>query len=138
VPDQYRNEFQEANSILYLSPKASAALSRRLLQKLLHEELKINKRNLADEINEFIGMQGVPSHLIDTIDAIRNIGNFASHPIKDIHSGEIVDVEPGEAEWLLEVLEALFDYLFVQPKRLEARKNKLNEKLQKLGKKPMK
>jgi hypothetical protein len=33
------------------------------------------------------------------LDAIRTIGNFAAHPIKSTSSGEIVDVEPGEAEW---------------------------------------
>ncbi len=49
-----------------------------------------------------------------------------------------MDVEPGEAEWLLEVLEALFDFAFVQPKKLEERKKKLNKKLQDLGKPQMK
>ena len=76
--------------------------------------------------------------LSDAIDAIRNIGNFAAHPLKDTNTGEIVDVESGEAEWLLEVLEALFDFTFVQPKRLAAKKEKLNLKLKSLGKPPMK
>ena len=76
--------------------------------------------------------------MTDAVDAIRNVGNFAAHPLKDTNTGQIVDVEPGEAEWLLEVLEALFDFTFVQPKRLDERKKKLNEKLQALGKPPMK
>ena len=70
--------------------------------------------------------------------AIRNIGNFGAHPVKDANTGEIVDVEPGEAEWLLDVLESLFDSAFVQPKRLEEREQKLNDKLQQIGKPPMK
>jgi hypothetical protein len=45
-------------------------------------------------------------------------------------------VEAGEAEWTLEVLEALFD--FVQPAKLEAKKNALNKKSSDAGKPPMK
>jgi hypothetical protein len=53
-------------------------------------------------------------------------------------SGEIVDVEPGEAEWTLDVLEGLFDFFIVQPKRLAAKKAALNVKLAGLGKPGMK
>lgn len=42
---------------------------------------------------------------------MRNIGNFAAHPLKDTSTGEILPVEAGEAEWNLETLEALFDFL---------------------------
>ncbi len=68
---------------------------------------------------------------------MRNIGNFAAHPTKSDSSGEIVDVEPGEADWLLETLEGLFDFYFVQPKLLEAKRAALNQKLEDAGKPPM-
>ncbi|MFC3769467.1 hypothetical protein [Paenibacillus sp. GCM10012303] len=51
-----------------------------------------------------------------------------------------MDIEEGEAEWLLDVLEAVFDLTFVQPIMLEERKeklNKLNAKLRELGKEKM-
>ena len=80
----------------------------------------------------------VPSHLSEAIDAVRNIGNFAAHPLKDTQTGAIADVEPGEAEWLLDVLESLFEFVFVQPKRLALKKKQLNDKLAKLGKPKMK
>lgn len=138
VPDEYRNEFLEACAVLSVSPKASAALSRRLLQQVMREKYRIKHRSLAQEIEEFIKRKDIPSFLSEAVDAIRNVGNFAAHPLKDTNTGEIVDVEPGEAEWLLEVLESLFDITFVQPARLKARKDKLNLKLQSLGKPPMK
>ena len=53
----------------------------------------------------------LPSHLTGSLDAVRNIGNVAAHPTKSEASGEIIDVEPGEAEWNLDVLESLFDFL---------------------------
>jgi hypothetical protein len=80
----------------------------------------------------------LPSHLSEAIDSIRVLGNFAAHPIKSTNSGEIVDVETGEAEWLLDTLEGLFDFYFVQPvisqKKLEA----LNQKLAEAGKPTLK
>ena len=39
VPQNYRQDFGEANGVLGISPKASAAISRRLLQHILLDEL---------------------------------------------------------------------------------------------------
>lgn len=138
VPVDYRTDYEEAALVLADSPKASAALSRRALQRFLREEMGIEKRSLAQEIDEFISSGKHPTYILDAVDAVRNIGNFAAHPLKDTHTGEIVEVEPGEAEWLLEVLEALFDYHFVKPQKLEAQREALNEKLKSLGKPPIK
>jgi len=60
----------------------------------------------------------------DALHHIRIIGNFAAHPEKTVNTGAIVDVEPGEAEWTLDVLESLFDFNFVRPAQLAARKAK--------------
>jgi Domain of unknown function (DUF4145) len=138
VPLNYRRDFSEASRTLAISPMASAALSRRILQHLFHDELQIKHNSLAAEIEQFIKRSGVPSQLTDAIDAIRNVGNFAAHPLKDSQTGMVIEVEPGEAEWLLDVLEAMFDFVFVQPTRLRQRKTQLNAKLSAAGKPPMK
>lgn len=138
VPDKYKTDYLEACAVLNISPKASAAMSRRILQNILREELKISHPSLAKEIDEFLHRKDVPTYLGEAVDAIRNIGNFAAHPLKDTNTGEVIEVEAGEAEWLLDVNESLFDFVFVQPKRLEERKKKLNEKLKTIGKPPMK
>jgi hypothetical protein len=80
----------------------------------------------------------VPTHISESLDAVRNIGNFAAHPIKSKASGEIIDVEPGEAEWNLDVLEALFDFYFVQPEILKKKRAALDAKLAEAGKPKMK
>lgn len=134
IPKKYMEDYEESIKVLSASPKASAALSRRLLQLILRDKFKIVKKTLSEEIEEFINLEGIPSHITDAIDAIRHIGNLAAHPTKNNNTGEIVNVEPGEAEWLIEVIEALFDFSFVQPKKLEQRKNDLNLKLKELGK----
>ena len=134
----FANDYNEACLILTLSPKASAALSRRCLQNILREKAGVKKADLANEIQQIIDSKNLPSHLSESIDAVRNIGNFATHPLKSTASGEIVEVEAGEAEWLLDVLEALFDFYFVQPAILNAKRDALNKKLIDIGKPPMK
>jgi len=138
VPSIYSLDYQEACKVLQDSPKASAALSRRCLQNLLRDVGNVKPSNLSKEIDEVLKFKSLPSQLADAIDAIRNIGNFAAHPIKSNNSGAIVEVEAGEAEWLLDVLEGLFDYYFVQPDLLQKKKDALNIKLADAGKPPMK
>jgi len=134
----FASDYNEACLILTLSPKASAALSRRCLQNILREKAGVKKGDLANEIQQTIDSKSLPSHLSESIDAIRNIGNFAAHPLKSTSTGEIIDVEVGEAEWLLDVKEALFDFYFVQPAILKAKREALNKKLAEIGKPPMK
>jgi hypothetical protein len=105
---------------------------------VLRDEFKLKEANLAKEVDAFIKLPNTPQGIIDFIDAIRQVGNLAAHPEKYMNTDEIVDVEPEEAEWLLDLLEDLFDFTFVQPRKKEARKNKLNAKLKTLGKIPMK
>jgi hypothetical protein len=52
--------------------------------------------------------------------------------------GEIVDVEPGEAEWTLEILDNLFDFYYVQPMQYAKKRAALTSKLRETGKPPMK
>lgn len=52
--------------------------------------------------------------------------------------GEIVEVEEGEADWSLEILENLLDHYYVKPAQYEKRQADLNKKLKKAGKPPMK
>ena len=134
VPSHFADDFKESSLVLEDSPKASAALSRRCLQSLLKEEAKTKRRDLADQIIEVNTGSLLPSYLASDLDAVRSIGNFAAHPIKSEQTGEILPVEPGEAEWNLDVLEALFDFYFVSPAQNQRRKNALNEKLQEAGK----
>lgn len=138
VPEEFAADYREACLTLSDSPKASAALSRRCLQHMLREAAKVKPGNLADEIQAAIDSKTLPSHLAESLDAIRNIGNFAAHPIKSKSSGEVLDVEPGEAEWNLDVLESLFDFFFVQPAELKQKRDSLNAKLKEAGKPELK
>jgi hypothetical protein len=131
-------DYVEACLVLQDSPKASAALSRRCLQNLLRKKAGVKPGNLSDEIQQVLDSKSLSTSLADSIDGIRNIGNFGAHPMKSKQSGEILPVETGEAEWNLDVLEALFDFYYVQPARIKAKRDALNKKLEEAGKPPMK
>lgn len=134
VPSPYRDDFVEACKVLGESAKASAALSRRCLQAILRDQAGTKSKDLADQIDEVIASKAVPSHIQNDLHAVRNIGNFAAHAMKSTVTGAILDVEPGEAEWNLDVLESLFDFYFVQPALAAKRKADLNQKLKAAGK----
>jgi hypothetical protein len=138
IPSNYIKEYEEAYRIITDSPKASAALSRRLLQQLLEEKGNIKKDDLSNEIQQVINSGQLRKNLADSIDSIRNIGAFGAHPLKSKTTDQIVEVEPGEAEWNLYILELLFDFYFVQPAEVKRKQDALNQKLKDLGKPPMK
>lgn len=137
VPLELAEDFNEACKVLQDSPKASAALSRRCLQQLLRIQ-GFSQHDLAKAIDAALASKTIPGALARNLDAIRNIGNFAAHPTKDTNSGLIVEVEPEEADWNLDVLDGLFDFYYVQPAQDQAKIDALNAKLLAAGKNPMK
>lgn len=137
IPTSIARDYREARAVLPVSPQASAALSRRCLQQLLEERGVSNKHELSKAIDDALAT-GLPSHIAEDLDAIREVGNFAAHPQKSQHSGEILPVEPHEAEWTLEVLGQLFDHYYVKPARAAERRAAFNAKLEDAGRKPLK
>jgi Domain of unknown function (DUF4145) len=104
------------------------------LQTLIREEEKIKERDLNTEIDKLIALNKLPSHLADALHAVRAVGNFGAHPLKNTSTSEIIEVEPGEAEWMLDLLENVFDFYFIQPDAAKKRKAALNAKLRAAGK----
>lgn len=141
VPAGIASDYVEACNVLPISPKASAALSRRCLQNMLHAHA-YKDRDLAREIdlllNEADPKRALPHKLRETVDAIRNFGNFSAHPIDDKTTLQVIDVEPHEAEWCLETIEELFEHFYVGPAAAKAKKDALNLKLAAGGKPPAK
>jgi hypothetical protein len=118
MPEAYANDYREACLVLRTSAKASAALSRRVLQGLLRDALGVAPSNLNSEIDEVIKRDLAPVELAKDLHAVRKLGNWAAHPEKDKATGKITDVEPGEAEAILSVIEALARFCFIaRPER---------------------
>ena len=137
VPEHLKVDYQEAYQVLPVSPKASAALSRRVLQSILADQGYVG-RDLSIQIdgvlNEAQSGKTLPPGIRSTVDAIRNFGNFSAHPITDVTSLQIIDVEPEEAEWCLQIVERLFIHYYVRPAEDQKMLEDLNEKLSLAGK----
>lgn len=59
---------------------------------------------------------------------MKEVGDFATHPLKDDASGKIIDVEVGEAEWNLFVIQELLAELYEKPARSKAMRKAFNRK----------
>lgn len=125
ISEQIRNDYEEACSILSLSPKASATLARRCLQGMIRDFWEIRKGTLNDEINELKNQNKVDSSTIDSIDAIRKIGNIGAHMEKDVNV--IIDIDEGEAEILIKLLEDLFQDWYINRHERDERNKKLQQ-----------
>jgi Domain of unknown function (DUF4145) len=130
IPAALRNDYEEACAVRDLSPKASATLSRRCLQGMIRNFTQISKARLIDEIKELRKLvdagtapKGVESETVDAMDHVREIGNIGAHMEKDIDV--IVDVDPGEAQALIDLIEMLFDEWYVAQHKREAKLRKI-------------
>ena len=109
IPEAILNDYREACLIRDLSPKASATLSRRCLQGIIRDFWKVKPGRLVDEIRE-IESKTAPETW-QAIDAVRKIGNIGAHMEKDVDV--IVDVDPREAELLIQLIEDLLKDWYV-------------------------
>lgn len=118
IPQAIRDDYYEACSIASLSPKASATLARRCIQGMIRDFCGITDRRLIDEIKTLSqqikdgnAASGVNADVVDAIDSVRQIGNIGAHMEKDINV--IIDVDPKEAEILINLIEMLFAEWYV-------------------------
>lgn len=114
IPKPIREDYKEACLIRELSPKASATLIRRCLQGMIRHFAGISKATLYAEIQSLRASvdggtadRAISTESVDAIDSVRGIGNIGAHMEKDIN--QILEVDPGEAQALIDLVEMLFD-----------------------------
>jgi len=103
VPKPILADYEESCSVKDLSPKASATLSRRCLQGMIRDFWGISKKNLYEEIETI--KDKVEPLTWEAVDSVREVGNIGAHMQKDINI--IIDVDPHEANLLVELIETL-------------------------------
>jgi hypothetical protein len=126
IPQGLRADYAEACLVRDLSPKASATLARRCLQGMIRDFCGISKGTLFKEIEALHTLvsdgnapKGVSEDSVEAIDHIRKIGNIGAHMEKDINV--IIDVDPEEAQVLIELIETLFDEWYVARQKRQER-----------------
>lgn len=124
IPENIRQDFYEAHLIKSLSPKASATLARRCLQGMIRDFWNItDKKTLFQEIDAI--RDRIFPETWDAIHAVREIGNFGAHMQEDVST--ILDIEPEEAEMLLELIEFLAKEWYISREERAQGNKKLQE-----------
>jgi hypothetical protein len=136
VPGEFAKIYNEACSVLDLSPNAAAALARRCLQAVLVRRLGApSNKTLFEQIRLVEDQLSAPVH--GQLDVLRHFGNFSTHPIPEVDADRVINVEPGEADATLDILVELFDELFRSRGRRRSRLDALNAKRELAGLPPL-
>lgn len=112
LPEDIKNDYNEAKDIVNISPRGAAALLRLAVQKLcIH--LGEKGTNINDDIKNLV-KKGLPETMQQALDSVRVVGNNAVHPGK-------IDINDN-----IEIAYALFGFvniicemLITQPKKVK-------------------
>lgn len=112
MPENIKEDYNEAKNIVNLSSRGAAALLRLSLQKLC-VHLGGTGKNINDDIKKLVS-NGLPKTMQQALDSVRVIGNNAVHPgqidIKD-------DIET--ANKLFGFINVICEMLITQPNRID-------------------
>ena len=112
LPDEIRRDYDEASSILDLSPRGAAALIRLCIQKLC-KELGQPGDNINADIKGIVA-GGLDRRVQKALDAVRVIGNNAVHPGQiDLRDDRAI------AESLFRLLNLVAEKMISEPKHVD-------------------
>jgi hypothetical protein len=112
LPDDIKDDFNEARNIVELSPRGSAALLRLSIQKLC-VFLGEKGVNINTDIGNLV-KKGLPVKMQQALDSVRVIGNNAVHPgVIDLKD----DIETTRK--LFAFVNIIADVMITQPKEIE-------------------
>ena len=109
VPQQIRDDYKEACTIINNSPKAAATLLRRCLQGMIRDFWGIHGKNLNAEITAL--QEKVPVTQWKALDGLRQIGNIGAHMEQDVNI--IIDIDVDEAKKLKQLIELLIEKWYI-------------------------
>ena len=134
MPDDIKRLYNEASSIVELSPKGSCAILRLALQKLCNRLAGQEEKNKIDGAIKKLVENGLPASLQKAMDTVRIVGNDAVHP------GEInIDDNQQLAVAMFELMNIIIEKMIIEPKRIDELYNLMpQEKIQGIRKRDKK
>ena len=110
MPEEVKNDYEEAASIYTQSPRGATALLRLAIQKLC-VELGGKGKNINEDIKTLVE-KGLPDKVQQSLDIVRVIGNNAVHP------GQIDTDNPKVAGKLFVLLNIITEYMVSMPNKI--------------------
>lgn len=110
MPEEVKNDYEEAASIYTQSPRGATALLRLAIQKLC-VELGGKGKNINEDIKTLVE-KGLPEKVQQSLDIVRVIGNNAVHP------GQIDTDNPEVAGKLFVLLNIITEYMVSMPNKI--------------------
>ncbi len=126
MPDEIKEDFNEARQVFPISSRSSAALLRLVIQKLC-KHLGYPGKDINDDIGKMVA-KGLDSSIQQAFDAVRVIGNETVHP------GQIdLRDDPDTALQLFNLVNFIIQEMITKPRRVQEIYNKLPQgKLQQI------
>lgn len=112
MPQDVKNDYEEAANIYTQSPRGASAILRLAIQKLCID-LGGKGKDINDDIKELV-KKGLPEQIQKSLDIVRVIGNNAVHP------GQIDVDAPEVAGKLFVLLNLITDYMVSMPGKVNA------------------
>lgn len=139
APHEVDSAYQDACSLFSVHTGAAGAYARRALELILDNSGYATK-SLAQSIDaarsEVDADKRLPKRLLQKLDYIKEIGNFALH-VRRNDELTIVPIDSEEVSACLETIEDLINFLFEEPVAEYKRTLDINSKLVAAGKKPI-
>lgn len=121
VPAAVRADYLEACKVETVSPNASAAFARRGVRTIIRDFYQVAERRFVDEIEALAG--NVEEPVSESLHALRKIPGIAAYPENE--ADVIVDVEPGEATVMIDLVELLIMETYVASARRYATRERV-------------
>ena len=133
IPIEVRDDLNNANSIVDISPDAAAGLVRRALEQVLKKYLKLSGKRLIDLISSSESLLHPKSFRL--LDSLREYGNFGTHLKEDVVDREFLLVTKDEAVFSINVLKGFIEEEFVHKSKVDEMLQQLEQKKQRRDKK---
>lgn len=116
---------------------AAGAVARKCLEAILRRA-GYEQSTIAQQVEALAKEESrekqVSVRLVARLGVLREFGNFAAHEISSPTTGEVIDVEPGEVDLCLVIIEELIDELYERPALDAAEMAAVAERMRQAGK----
>jgi|SRR5215469_12360217 len=119
LPDVVRKAYMAARKVRNVEPNACAVLIGRTLEAACNQE-NAQGRVLADKLKFLANSGRIPDTLVEMAQYVKELRNMGAHNAEDEVTEEDVPI-------MLDFLEAILEYLYVAPAKIEAVRARLKK-----------